>query len=198
MRSAAAACLLTACLAACALPPAAEPPLTSSLLDELPAAVPRRAQLQGSLLVFPPEGRPLVDTTQMAYSLRPHHIAYFARNQWAERPTQMLQPLLVRTLEATGAFSAVLTAPYAGSYALALRTEIVDLVQDFSQQPPVLRLGLRARLSDDATGRTLGTREIALREPMRQQAPQAGVEAANHALARALAELAGFVLDQAP
>ena len=189
---------LASALAGCALTPVPEVPVTSALLDQLPAQVPRRAAGSATLLVFPPEARPAIDTTQMAYSLRPHHIAYYAQNQWAETPAQMLQPLLVRTLEATGAFRAVLTMPYTGAYGVGLRAEIVELVQDFAQEPPQLRLTLRARLSDGSGKRVLATREISVREPMRQGNPQAGVAAANAATARALEQLARFVLENSP
>lgn len=180
-------------LAGCALAPAADPPMTASLLDQVPADVPRRAVTGATLLVLPPQARPAIDSTQMAYTLRPHHLAYFAQNQWAETPPQMLQPLLVRTLEATGAFRAVLTTPHTGSDTLTLQTEIVDLVQDFTSEPPVLRFSLRARLGDDS--RALATKEITVRETMQQKTPYAGVVAANAAVAQALRQLAGFVLD---
>lgn len=192
---AAAAALL---LAGCSLLPPPEPPMVSALLDELPTEVPRRAATARTLLVFAPQARPAIDTTQMAYALRPHHLAYFARHQWAETPPQMLQPLVVRTLEATGAFAAVLAPPHASGMSLGLRTEIVDLVQDYAREPPVLRLALRARLSDEAAQRVLGTREIDVAEPLRARTPEAGVEAANAALARALRELAAFVLERSP
>jgi len=187
---------LAAAMGGCALTVAPEPPMTSSLLDQIPTEPPRRVSRGRTLLVFAPEGRPAIDTTQMAYTLRDHHLAYFAQNQWAETPPRMLQPLLVRTLEATGAFRAVLTPPHPGGNSLTLRTEIVDLVQDFTQEPPVVRFALRVRLSDDS--RLLATREITLREPMQQRTPYAGVVAANQAVARALRELAAFVLDNAP
>ena len=92
----------------------------------------------------------------------------------------------------------MLAPPHAGAYTYALRTEIVELLQDFTQEPPVLRLVLRVRLSDGPSDRTLATREIALREPMRAKAPQAGVMAANEAMAQALRELATFVLRETP
>ena len=110
----------------------------------------------------------------------------------------MVQPLLVRTLEATGAFAAVVGPPAAARPALGLRTEVVQLVQDFGQEPPVLRLALRVRLSDEAARRELGTREIAIVQTMAQRAPAAGVQAANQALAGALREVAAFVLSAAP
>ena len=194
----AAAWLLAATLAGCAFAPAADPPAAIAMLDQLPAEVPRRAPSPTTLIVFPPEARPAVDTLQMAYTVQPHALAYFARHRWAERPPQMLQPLLVRTMEATGAFAAVVGPPLAGSNTLALRTEITQLVQDFTSDPPVLQLSLRLRLSDDRAQRVLGTRELVLREPLQHKSPDAGVVAANAALARALRETAQFVLEKMP
>ena len=176
----------------------AEPPMTTSLLDQMPSDLPRASRVAATLLVYPPQARQLVDTTQMAYTLRPHHVAYYSQNQWAETPPQMLQPLLVRTLEATGHFAAVLTPPGAGAGSYALRTELVDLIQDCSVDPPVVRLSLRLQLSDERNNRSLGVREIRMQEAMLQKAPQAGVAAANAALARALREVAGFVVEGTP
>jgi cholesterol transport system auxiliary component len=190
----AAVCLL---LAGCAIPPA-EPLRTNALLDQVPADVPHRARSGRTLIVFPTEARTALDTQQMAYTKAPHQLAYFARNQWAETPPQMLQPLLVRTMEATGAFTAVVAPPHATGAAMGLRTEMVELVQDFATQPPVLRLALRVRVEDEETGRVLGTREIAVQESMREATPAAGVQAANDAMAKALRELAAFVLAQLP
>ena len=190
--------VLAAGLAGCALTPAGDPPMTSALLDQMPAQVPHRAAGGSTVLVFPPEARPAIDTPQMAYSLRPHHLAYYAQNQWAETPPQMLQPLVVRTLESTGAFRAVVTSPHTGAYALGLRTEIMELVQDFAQEPPAVRLSLRVRLSDGSANRVLATREFTVKQPMQQGSPQAGVAAANAAMASALEQLAGFVLDNSP
>jgi cholesterol transport system auxiliary component len=190
----AACCLL---LAGCAIEPA-EPARTNALLDQLPAQVPRHARSDRILIVFPAQARTALDTQQMAYTQAPHQLAYFARHQWAETPPQMLGPLLVRTMEATGAFRAVVAPPHATAAAIGLRTEILDLVQDFSVRPPVLRLALRARVEDEATGRVLGTSEIAVARPMDAATPVAGVQAANAAMAQALRELAAFVLAQLP
>jgi cholesterol transport system auxiliary component len=196
-RLSALALLLASALAGCALAPS-EPASSSFLLDQLPRDVPQRARSATTLLVFAPDARPSIDTTQMAYTVRPHEQAYFAHNQWAEAPPQMLQPLLLRTLEATGAFSAVVAPPHRTTSTLGLRTEIVDLVQDFAHDPPVLRFVLRVRLSDEAANRVLGTREIRIEQAMKQRTPAAGVEAANEATASALRELAAFVLEKAP
>jgi cholesterol transport system auxiliary component len=197
MRRAALAAAAATTLAACALLSPPEPAVTTARLEKTPAEVPRRDPRPVTLLVFSPEAKPAFDTTQMAYTLRPYELAYFSRHQWGGTPSKMLQPLLVRTLESTGYFSAVLTPPHAGRYRYALRTEILELTQDFTSEPAGLRLSLRVRLSDDATNRVVATKEIALREPMRHKTPYAGVVAANDATAKALEEVARFVLEKA-
>jgi cholesterol transport system auxiliary component len=183
-------------LGACAFAPA-EPPMTTSLLDQMPADVPHRAASPMTLIVFPTEARPAIDGTPMLYTVRAHQLASFAHNQWAESPAQMLQPLLLRTLEATGAFAAVVMPPHRTAGNLGLRLEIVDLVQDFTGATPVLRLAWRARLSDEAANRVIATREFRVDQAMQQKSPAAGVVAANAATARALADLARWIVDNA-
>jgi cholesterol transport system auxiliary component len=166
------------------------------MLDQMPAGLPQRETHAATLLVLPPETKPVYDTTQMAYTTRPYQINYFGYHEWGATPSEMLQPLLVKTLENTRYFSAVLTPPYSGSYTYLLRTEILELTQDFTSEPAVLQLSLRFQLNDGAANRVIATREISLHEPMQQKTPYAGVVAANNALAKALQELAGFVLEK--
>ncbi|MEJ8838983.1 ABC-type transport auxiliary lipoprotein family protein [Ramlibacter sp. AN1133] len=184
-----------ALLAGCALPPA-EPAVTSSLIDQLPADLPRGPRAPLTLLVLGPQARPAYDTKRMAYSLRPHHLAYYGRNEWAETPPQMLQPLLVRALEATGRFQAVLVPPHAGAATHSLQVDVQELLQDFEAQPPVLRLVLHAQVVD-AARQVVASREFAARQAMGEATPAGGVRAANEATARLVRELAAFVLEQA-
>lgn len=195
-RAALAAVLAPAALAACALlSPAKE--MTTARLEKTPAEVPRAEAGPATLLLFRPDAKPAFDTARMAYSVRPYEVAYYKNHQWGGTPGQMLLPLLAKTLESTGRFKAVLSPPYTGRYTYGLRTEILELVQDYTSEPPVLRLSLRLRLSDDTANRLVAAREITLAEPMRGKTPYAGVLAANEAGAKALAEAARFVLDNA-
>jgi cholesterol transport system auxiliary component len=182
-------------LAGCAAFAPEEVDMNSALLDKLPAEVPRARCAPAVLSVPRPDARPVYDTAQMAYTQRAHQVAYFTRHQWAETPGQMLHPLLVRTIERTGCFGTVLSQPGAGA-THTLRAEIVELVQDFTQEPPVLRLGLRVRLESVGSARAPVQRDMTVTEPMRQKGPLAGVDSANDAVARALRETADFVLEQ--
>jgi cholesterol transport system auxiliary component len=167
------------------------------ILDQMPLTVPQQATHKTTLLVLPPDTAPVYNTTQMAYRLRPYQVSYFTQNEWGATPAQMMLPLLVKTLENTHYFSEVFTPPYSSRYTYALRTQIVELTQDFTAESPIVHLSLRVQLSSGATGEVIASKEIELREPMQEKAPYSGVVAANSATARALRDVATFVLDQA-
>ncbi|HXD39717.1 MAG TPA: ABC-type transport auxiliary lipoprotein family protein [Ramlibacter sp.] len=184
-------------LAGCALLAAPPPQPSKQVLAKMPPEVPQRTSNGAVLVVYPPQTRPVYDTTEMAYMTRPYEIAYFSQHEWAEPPAQMLQPLLVATLQNTHLFSAVLTPPYAGRHSYALRTEIRELIADFTSEPAALKLSLRFQLSEGATGSVVATQDVSIREPLQQKTPYAGVVAGNDATAKALLELARFVLEKA-
>ena len=187
---------LCAAAAGCALlsPPKAQ--VEKATLDKVPLELPHAGTGSGTLLVFPPRASPVYDTRQMAYRTRPHEVAYFSEREWGETPSQMLNPLLVKTLEATHAFNAVLVPPYTGRYTRALRTDILELIQDFTTQPATVVLTLRFQLPDYEAKQAIATKEISVREPLQRRASYAGVVAANDATAEALRQMAEFVLAQ--
>jgi len=181
-------------LPGCALLSAAKVDTQTFMLNPLPQDPPRAgACAAAALLVFPPQADALYDTTQMAYTVQAHQVAYFSRHEWAETPSQMLLPLLIGALHDTHCFDAV-APPSAYHYTRALRAELVELLQDFTAQPPLLRLALRVQLSDDAAGRVIASKDITLREPLSQRTAEAGVVAANKATAAALQEVVMFAL----
>jgi len=167
------------------------------MLSQLPSELPQRTTHPATLLILPPETNPIFATTQMAYRIRPYQIDYFTQHEWGAPPAQMLLPLLVKTLENTRYFSEVFTPPYPSSYTYALRTEIGELTQDFTTGSAAVHLSLRVQLIDGNTSRVIATKEIALREPMQEKTPYAGVVAANNATAKALQAVAIFVLEKA-
>jgi cholesterol transport system auxiliary component len=180
----------------CALVPPEKAEIRKELLNTIPLDLPRKKPGTGTLLVFPPETRPAYDTLRIAYTTAPYQLAYFSRHEWAETPSQMLQPLLIKTLENLHFFRAVLTPPYAAPYSHALRVQVLDLTQDFTSEPAAVQLSLRLQLSEGASNRVISTKEITLREPMQKKNPESGVAAANDAVAKALREIAGFLLEK--
>jgi cholesterol transport system auxiliary component len=190
------AALSLSLVSGCALlaAPPAEP--GKAMLNKMPAQVPQRAAGAAVLLVLPPQTTPPYDTTLMAYTVKPYEVAYFSQHEWAATPTDMLQPLIVRTLEHTGSFKAVVVPAYTGPYSYALRTEVQELIADFSAAPAALQLTLRLQLTEGATGRVVAVKDIRIREPLQDQTPNTRIVAANEAVAKVLLELATFVLER--
>ena len=168
-----------------------------NVLNKVPIDVPSEKTRPATLLVLAPETNAIYDTTQMAYTTEAYQIGYFSQNEWAETPSQMIQPLIVQTIRNTRYFSEVVSPPHFGRHTFALRTEIQELKQDFTSDPATLQLAMRFDLSREATNKVTATKELSVQEPMREKTPYAGVVAANDALAKLLRELAKFIVDKA-
>ena len=168
-----------------------------NVLKNIPLDLRSERTHPATLLVLEPETAPAYATTQMAYATQTYQIAYFAKNDWAETPSQMIQPLIVQTLRNTQYFSAVLSPPDFGRHTFVLRSEILELKQDFTSEPATLQLAMRISLSRDATNQVIATKELSVSQPMSERNPYAGVVAANEALPKLLRELAEFVVEKA-
>jgi cholesterol transport system auxiliary component len=168
-----------------------------NVLNNIPRDFPSERTHSATLLVLIPETIPAYATTQMAYSTQAYQIAYFTKNEWAETPSQMIQPLIVQTLRNTHYFSEVLSPPYFGHHTFGIRTEILELKQDFTSEPAMLQLAMRISLRREATNQVVATKELSVRQPMQERNPYAGVVAANEVMPILLRELAKFVLENA-
>jgi cholesterol transport system auxiliary component len=168
-----------------------------NILNNTPLDLPSETTHSATLLVLVPETMPAYATTQMAYSTQAYQIAYFSQNEWAETPSQMIQPLIVKTLRNTHYFSEVLSPPYFRRHTFALHVEILELKQDFTSEPATLQLAMRIYLIREATNQIIAAKELSVREPMSERNPYAGVVAANEAMPKLLRELAKFVVEKA-
>lgn len=166
------------------------------VLNQFPLYVPAKSHRSLTLLVASPETRPVYNTTQMAYSIKPFQVAYFSENLWAETPSQMLQPLLIQTLQNTHALHAVVTQPYAGRYDYILNTQILQLLQDYTLRPAVVQLWIRVQLVGATSNRVIATKDFIICEPILQRTPYGGVIAANMAMETALRRITEFCLEK--
>ena len=148
------------------------------------------------IVVALPRAAPGHDSKRMVYLRRPHELEAFAFHEWVDTPAQMLAPLIVHSLQDSGAFRIVLMAPSAASGGLRLETELIRLQQDFGTRPSHVRLTLRAVLLDTATRQAVAWREFDEIVPASGDDPVAGVAAAHQATERVLSALAVFCADQ--
>lgn len=148
------------------------------------------------LAVSMPQARPGFDTPRMAYLQQPHELGYFAVNRWADTPSRMLGPLLVRALEQTGSFRAIVQASGVVPADIRLDTELIRLQQDFGAQPSRIQLTLRAQLIDMVGKRVIAVKLFDEAENATSDDAYGGVIAANRAVQRVLGQLADFCVNE--
>lgn len=168
---------------------------TTYVLNRIPYHTPRANTHHATLLIATPETKPVYNTTQMAYTIKPYQVAYFSENQWAETPSQMLQPLLVQAMQNTHYFHAVVTPPFMGRYDYTLNTQILELIQDYTYHPAVVLVKIEAQLLNGLTNRVIATKEFFICKPIICKTPYGGVIAANLAVEVMLNEIVTFTLE---
>ncbi len=183
-------CMLSACSF---FSPVTMEAQTKYVLNTVPS-VPSKKTHKITLLVQAPETQQTYNTTLMAYTIKPHQVAYFSKNQWAEKPSQMFQPLLVRTLQKTHFFHAIVTPLMPGHSDYVLSTQILELLQDFTQYPAMLRLTVNVQLTRSSTNQVIASQLFTEQQPMVYRAPYSGVIAANRATENILGKITLFCL----
>jgi cholesterol transport system auxiliary component len=168
-----------------------EPPRLFALQAELEGA-PAAQSASLTLAVNAPRAAPGYDSPRMVYVRKTYELESFSKNQWVDTPARMLAPLLVRALEGSGRFRAVVQAPSPVAADLRLDTGIVRLQQEFIGHPSRVHLTLNARLIDVKSARVVASREFDILEDAASEDPYGGVIAANRAVRRALSGLVDF------
>lgn len=148
-----------------------------------------------TIFVTQPQTAHAYNTTQMVYIPKHYQLAYFAKNNWADTPSHMLLPLIVKTLQNTHYFYAVVQPPFTGQYDYLLSTHVVRLQQEFICRPSRIHMTLSAQLINAKSGRVIATHSFSATQIAPCDNPYGGVVAANHASAVILQKLANFCVD---
>jgi cholesterol transport system auxiliary component len=164
-------------------------PTTTYILSAVPESTTSHSSRNVSVMVALPEAGPIYNTAEMAYTTKPYQISYFVKNSWVESPAQMLQPLIVQTLQNTHSFHAVNSSLTMGHVDYIVSTQLLQFEQDFTQPQSVFRLKLRVQLINATSNRSVLIKDISIVEPAPQNTPYGGVFAANRAVARALMDI---------
>lgn len=171
-------------------PPVKSDPENQYVLNSVPSVTKNPVENPKTILVTYTQADDIYNTTQMSYTLKPYQIAYFANNRWADTPAQMLQTLMVQTLQNTHHFRAVVTPPFIGRYDYVLNTQLLELQQDFLQNPSRIHLKLRVQLIQIGSNQVIVDKELSVTEPTNSNTPYGGVIAANQAVKTMLRQLA--------
>jgi cholesterol transport system auxiliary component len=183
------------CLTSCSLlSPVTVDVNNNYMIDNIPASIKHSSRrITGPLLVLPVEANVPYNTKQMIYSKKPYQIAYYVKHQWASTPANMLQPLIVASLQNSHRFKAVVTSPFNGRYQYTLMIKLIELQQDYSITPAKLRLILSANLINAASGQIMSQKTFAVAVNQEQASPYGGAQAANQASALILLQLVHWI-----
>ncbi len=194
-------CLAVIALSACSVlqPKATTPPSFYALEYAGPvapsaAARPPVPASAPTLVISPVRAASGFDSQRIIYMREPHKLEYFAHSEWIDTPARMLGPLMVASIEQTGAFRAVVMTPGSAGGELRLDTEIVRLQQDFQSRPSTVQFTLRVYLVEEKTRKVVAWRSFESKVPASIDDPRAGVLAANRAVQTVLEELSQFLL----
>jgi cholesterol transport system auxiliary component len=190
--------MMSCALAACALPRSTEGPVHTYVLasDEpaLESGLPTAASgIRGVLVVGLPQAAAGFDTPRMAYVQRSHEVNYYATSQWADSPARMVVPLLIRSMDRTGLWRAVVAMPTTirGDYRLDVSGLLLQ--QEFLQPPSRVRVWLRAQLVEMTEQHLLGARSFEAVESTPSEDAYGGVLAANRAVGTVLHAMESWI-----
>lgn len=147
-----------------------------------------------TILVNQPRAYAVYNTPRMIYIPACYEIQYFVQNRWVDIPTQMLQPLLINSLQHTGYFQAIINTPSTTYYDWVLNTQLLSFHQEFICFPSRFRITLRAQLIDARSRHIIATQDFVAVEIAPHDDPYGGALAANAAVQKILNEINYFCL----
>ena len=151
-----------------------------------------------TLIVNPTRAAAGFDSQRIIYLREAHRLEYFANSEWVDPPARMLGALIVKAIQRSGTFGAVVLSAGAAAGEVRLDTEIVRLQHEFLTSPSRVRFTLRATLVDDKTRRVLAWREFDVSVAAGSDDPYGGVLAANQAVQSVLSSLSHFLTEKKP
>jgi cholesterol transport system auxiliary component len=163
-------------------------------LEEGPAAI-NLPPVPGALVlqVEAPHAASGYDSARMVYTRAPQTQEAFAQSVWSDTPARMLAPLLVRQLQKSGVFRAVLLSPSAGRSDLSLDTTVLRLEQDFLHAPSTVHLRLQLTVMDSSTRRVLASTTLSVVQKAASDDAAGGAAAARAAVQSGLQQVVAFV-----
>lgn len=151
-------------------------------------------QGRSTILVNQPRANAIYNSPRMIYIPACYQIQYFAQNRWADMPTQMLQSLLINSLQHTGYFQAIINTPSTTYYDWVLNTQLLSFQQEFITVPSRFRIAIRAQLIDARSRHVIATEDFVVVQIAAHDDPYGGALAANLATQKILNEISCFCL----
>ncbi len=147
-----------------------------------------------TVMISVPTSTPAYDSSFMMYREHPYQLSYFTRNRWIAAPGDMIVPLLVKSLQNSGAYRAVVSAPFPGFSDVRVDVKVLDFYQDFITKPSHEVVTLNIQVVEMASHRILAAKTFSAAVKAPGNDPEGGVKAANEAVAQLLGQISRFVV----
>lgn len=131
------------------------------------------------IVVEPIVAQGFYNTRKMVYADQPLQLNYFVYQQWAAPPSQELTTELTNFLLKHD--FAVADSSVNFSSRFQLKTELLDLKQDYTRDPPEALIGVRVQVNDMVKRRVVLVKTIYAMHPFYVKDAAHGVEALNSA-----------------
>lgn len=131
---------------------------------------------------------------KMVYQQGDYQLKHYALHRWVASPVSLITPIFSDALSASNVFKAVVNAPlFAGKVDVQVNVELLALEQIFHGNTSVERLALQVVIVDMRRNQLIATRRFETAVPAEPN-PEAGVAAANQALAELIPQMVNFVV----
>lgn len=183
-------------LAGCSLlSPVKSVPDTTYVIDASPHPMVRKPSKIISVYVPETQTDTVYNTKKMAYSMQPYNVSYYAQHHWVATPGQMIQPLIVKTLQDTGYFHTVDPVPTGAHYDYIVATHLSKLRQLFLCDSTVVELTFRVEIINVEISQVVATKRytIVVHSPFNSAYGEA--VATNKAMYQLLNEMSNFVVN---
>lgn len=182
--------MMVALIAACG--PVKLPEQKNYKLSQAANVKPSHQKRFGTILVSKIGALGVMDSDDLHYSTKPYEIRSYVNHHWAARPADMLEGLIIKSLQNSHAFQSVVPASFTGDVNYRLKTELVSLHQSFASQPSQVEIVLLAYLIDDKKDKVIKSARLKEVIPAPSNTPYGGVLAANKATSNLLSKLVRF------
>ena len=114
---------------------------------------------------------PGYQTSDMIYISRPHQLESFAYHQWVAPPSQLILPVIMRSLQDKKHFHAVVMTPSTNVSDFVLATRLLYLNENLiNPKRPVVACAIDVAVIDVSTGRVVRERVFSAQRPTRSDA----------------------------
>ncbi len=140
---------------------------------------------------------PGYQTSNMIYVSRPHQLESFAYHQWVAPPSQLILPVIMRSLQNKKHFHAVVMTPSTNVSDFVLATRLLYLNESLvNSKRPVVSCAIDVALINVSSGRVIRERVFSAQRPTRSDAYSYAYNA-NQMVGQLAVKIADFATQQA-